>query len=273
MYKKSPLETYIREKRESKPILLMTHLVLGYPNFDDCYEMVKQMVEAGVDLIELQIPFSEPMADGPVILAANQAALDRQVTLDQCLDFAKRVTQDFPIPFLFMGYGNTFYRYGMEKMAQTMADIGLYGAIVPDLPPEESGRFPDPDHAPTPAPGQDYLGAMATHGQDPIHIFTPQTPEDRMAFLDTLSSGFIYCTARKGVTGADTQFSPELSDYLARCRAATRLPIAVGFGLKERADIEFLTGKADIAVMGSETLRVADRQGVGAVGDFINSLI
>ena len=120
MYKKSPLETYIREKRESKPILLMTHLVLGYPNFDDCYEMVKQMVEAGVDLIELQIPFSEPMADGPVILAANQAALDRQVTLDQCLDFAKRVTQNFPIPFLFMGYGNTFYRYGMEKMAQTM---------------------------------------------------------------------------------------------------------------------------------------------------------
>ncbi len=275
MYRTSDLETHIREKRKEKKLLLMTHIVLGYPDFDTCFNLVEQMVEAGVDLMELQIPFSEPMADGPVILKANQAALDRGATLDHCLAFAEKVTATFPIPFLFMGYANTFYRFGMEKMARKMTDLRIAGAIIPDLPPEESGR--DPNRTGNPAPprrsDQDYLGAMERHNRAPIHIFTPQTPEKRMVFLDAHSSGFIYCTARKGVTGKNTEFSGDLSQYLETCRSNTRLPIAVGFGIKERADIDFLQGKADIAVVGSETLRQLSSTGVREVGHFIRNLI
>ncbi|MCG8564707.1 MAG: tryptophan synthase subunit alpha [Desulfobacterales bacterium] len=272
MNKPHPLETYIRDRRKTKDILLMTHIVLGYPDFETSLALVEEMVAAGVDLMELQIPFSEPMADGPVILAANQAALDRGTTLAHCLDFSREVTRKFPIPFLFMGYANTFYRYGLDRMAQAMAEMDIAGAIVPDFPPEESGVNPGSSQLQSVLPGQNYLGAMGRHQRAPIHILTPQTPTARMEFLDRHSQGFIYCTARKGVTGKATAFSPELTAYLAQCRETSRLPLAVGFGVRERADIDFLRGKADIAVMGSETIRVLDDQGVAGVGKFIKGL-
>ncbi len=254
----SPLESYIRDRLNQKEILLMTHIVMGYPSFDASYEIVRQMVDAGVDLMELQIPFSEPMADGPVILKANQQAIENGSTVQQCLDFAQRVAQDFKIPFLFMSYANILFKYGMDRFAQKMADIGLKGAIVPDLPPEEAGE---------------YLPAMAGHDQAPIYIFSPETSDQRMKFINGAAKGFIYCLARKGVTGKSTNFSQDMAAYLARCRQATDLPLAVGFGVKEKADIDFLKGKADIAVVGSQTIREVEEKGVDATGPFIRSLI
>jgi tryptophan synthase alpha chain len=113
---------------------------------------------------------------------------------------------------------------------------------------------------------------MRAHGLSPIYIFSPRTPDARLALLGRAGDGFIYAVARKGVTGSATEFSDELATYLARCRAATELPLAVGFGLKSRADVDFLRGKADIAVVGSETIRVLQEQGIAAVGDFIRGL-
>jgi tryptophan synthase alpha chain len=252
------LETYIRNRQKKKDLLLMTHIVMGYPSFDACHDMIDQMVAAGVDLMELQIPFSEPMADGPVILRANQKALENGATVAECMAFAKDMAARYPIPFLFMTYANIPYRFGMERFAKATADIGLHGAIVPDLPIEESG---------------DYLQAMKRHGIAPIQMFSPLTPDDRMAKIATVSSGFIYCLARKGVTGADTQFSDDLTAYLARCRRASSVPIAVGFGIKEKADMIYLQGKADIAVIGSQTIRVMEEHGVNAVREFIQGLL
>ncbi len=254
----SELESYIRERRKEKEILLMTHIVMGYPSFEASYDIVKQMVESGVDLMELQIPFSEPMADGPVILKANQIALERGSTVQKCLDFAKKVANDFNIPFLFMSYANIPFKYGMDRFAKQMADLGLQGAIVPDLPPEEA---------------KDYLAAMDAHNQAPIYIFSPETSDERMEMIDSVSKGFIYCLARKGVTGKDTDFSLDIADYLNRCRQATDLPLAVGFGVKDKADIDFLKGKADIAVVGSQTIREGEEKGVDAIAPFIRSLI
>ncbi len=251
------LESYIREKQKKKNLLLMTHIVMGYPSFDDCHAMVQHMVAAGVDLMELQIPFSEPMADGPVILRANQKALDQGATVAKCLAFAKDMAARYPIPFLFMTYANIPYRFGMAAFAKKTADIGLTGAIVPDLPMEE---------------GEEYLKAMQENHLSPIQMFSPLTGEARMAKIAAASSGFIYCLARKGVTGADTQLSDDLTAYLARCRRATSIPLAVGFGIKDRADMLFLEGQADIAVIGSETIRVMERSGVDAVRDFIRGL-
>jgi tryptophan synthase alpha chain len=251
------LEHYVRERIAQRGMLLMTHIVLGHPNFDTSLRLVETMVDAGVDLMELQIPFSEPIADGPVILHANQEALNGGATVQRCFEFAEQVTRRFDLPFLFMSYYNVLFRLGMETFTSRMRAVGLKGAIVPDLPPEE---------------GADYLKAMAENSLAPIFIFSPNSKSTRMEQLARHSRGFIYCVARKGVTGSDTAFSNDLTDYLMRARAATSLPLAVGFGVKAKHDVDFLRGKADIAVVGSETLRVYDKAGIVGVGTFLRSL-
>ena len=251
------LESYLRERLREKEILIMSHIVLGYPSFEACFRIIEAMVQAGVDLTELQIPFSEPIADGPVILRANQEALQKGVTVQACLDFAQEVAQTFDIPFLFMSYYNILFKYGVKRFITEMPKRSLRGTIVPDLPPEE---------------GREYLEAMEEQGLSPIFIFSPTTSDARMAYIASLARGFIYCVARKGVTGADTDFSKALTEYLARCRTATSLPLALGFGVKEKADIDFLRGKVEIAVIGTQMIRLVENEGVGAVEGFIRSL-
>jgi tryptophan synthase alpha chain len=250
------LEAEIRRRRQQQDILLMTHIVLGYPNLDESRRVVEQMVAAGVDLMELQIPFSEPMADGPVILHANQKALAAGVTVDQCLELASKLSREFPIPFLFMTYYNIAFVRGPERFAREMRQAGVRGAIIPDLPYEE---------------GAGLLAAMAREELDPIFIYAPNTSDARMAEIAARARGLIYCVARKGVTGATTDFAG-LGDYLRRCRRHTQLPLALGFGVKDRKDVDAIKGLADIAVVGSETIRVIEKHGIAGVRPFIASL-
>ncbi len=252
------LKSYINKKLKTKDILLMTHIVMGYPSFEDSMNIVEQMVESGVDLIELQIPFSEPMADGPVILKANQKSIEKGSSVKKCFEFANTASKKFDIPFLFMSYANILYKYGIKQFSGQMAQMNLRGAIVPDIPPEEA---------------DEYVGALKENKLNPIFIYTPQTSDERMEYINTYADGFIYCVARKGVTGKETQFSRELESYLERCRKATDLPLAVGFGVKDKNDIDYLKGKADIAVIGSETIRIVDEKGVKATSEFIQNLI
>lgn len=251
------LKQYIEEKRKEKDILLMTHIVIGYPGFDESFKIIEEMVKAGVDLMELQIPFSEPIADGPVILHANQESLNKGATVEKCLEFAADTVKSFHIPFLFMSYYNILFKYGVERFTEKTKECGIKGAIVPDLPIEE---------------GKEYLDAMAARNLAPIFIFSPQTKEERMRKIASHAQGFIYCVAREGVTGFDTDFSKQLEAYLDLCRRTAGLPIALGFGVKEREDVDFLKNKADIAIIGTETIRVVDNKGVKAVGDFIRQL-
>jgi len=251
------LESYLRTRLKEKDILLMTHIVLGYSSFEDCFRIIETMVKADVDLMELQVPFSEPIADGPVILRANQKALAGGATVQRCLDFAQEITQTFDVPFLIMSYYNILFKYGVDHFVSTMAKRALRGAIIPDLPPQE---------------GQEYLKAMQKKDLAPIFIFSPTTPLERMKYLSSFARGFVYCVARKGVTGGETNFSGELAKYLVRCRTATHLPLAVGFGIKEKAHIDFLKGKADIAVIGTQIIRIMEKEGVASIGDFIRSL-
>ena len=251
------LEAHIRQKQREKPLLLMTHIVIGYPSFRESWALARTMVDAGVDLMELQIPFSEPMADGPVILQANQQALAAGSTVSKCFEFARELRAQVPIPLLFMTYYNIPFKLGVSRFVSDVKSAGLVGAIVPDLPPEE---------------GADYSLAMKAEGLDPIMLFAPNTPEPRMQMLAEHGSGMVYCVARKGVTGAKTDFSGDLTEYLARARRKTSLPLALGFGLKGRADVDFVRGKADVAVVGSESLRMLNESGIRATGDFIRSL-
>jgi tryptophan synthase alpha chain len=251
------IESYLRNRLKQRDILIMTHIVIGYPSFEESFRLVETMVRSGVDLMELQIPFSEPIADGPVILHANQKALSGGATVRKCFDFADKVAKTFDIPFLFMSYYNILFKFGVDRFSQSMVRAGLQGAIVPDLPHEE---------------GAEYLSAMDRHNLAPIFIFSPTTPDERMKDIASYARGFIYCVARKGVTGIDTDFSDQLEEYMGRCRAATDLPLALGFGVKDRADVDFIKGKTDIAVIGTQTIRLMEKEGISAVGEFIRGL-
>jgi tryptophan synthase alpha chain len=252
------LETYIRTTRQERDILLMTHIVMGYPSFDENRNVIAAMLDAGVELTELQIPFSEPTADGPVIMQANDAALKHGVTVTQCLDFAAEMCAAYPQhAFLFMTYYNIIFMRGIETFVQHAHAIGIRGIIAPDAPPEE---------------GQDYLRACQTHGVDPIFIFTPTHTAARLKELADVSRGFVYCVARRGVTGQKTDFSAGLDEQLALYQRATDLPLALGFGIREKADVDFLIGKVDIAVIGTQAIRIHEEQGAAAVGAFLRGL-
>jgi len=251
------LENTLHEALTGKKILLMTHLVLGYPSFAVNREVIRQMADNGVDLIEMQIPFSEPVADGPMILKANQESIARGTRVEQCLDFAAEITAEFHIPFLFMTYYNIIYKYGLEKFLERAHDINIQGFIVPDLPPEE---------------GREYIEQVKSRNMAPIQVFAPTSTKERMQMLARNGAGFIYCVARRGVTGKKTEFDQDFNGYMARCRSATSLPLAVGFGIRSREDVDFLTGKADIAVIGTETIRLVDEKGAEDVGSFIAGL-
>ncbi len=250
------LAEYIRKERERKDILLMTHIVLGYPSFDDSLRIVEAMVEGGVELMELQIPFSEPIADGPVILHANQKALDAGSTVDRCMEIAEQITSRFDIPFLAMTYYNIAFARGLREFPKALASAGLKGAIIPDLPHEEGDAF---------------FSDMLEMGLEPVFLFSPNTSDARMAEIAKRARGLLYCVARKGVTGTQTDFEA-LDSYLRRCKKATDLPLALGFGVQDREDVAALVGKVDIAIVGSQAIRVLDDEGVQAIKPFVQSL-
>ena len=253
------LERELKKRLETKSILLMTHLMLGYPSLAVNREVIGQMAANGVDCIELQIPFSEPIADGPVILRAGQRSLEQGMSVEECFRFGQEMAAAHPqVRFLFMTYYNILFKYGEIAFLQRTRDIGFCGTIVPDLPPEE---------------GYSYLATSKALDLAPVQFFTPTSTDARMREVAGLGSGFIYCVARRGVTGKKTTFDDNLDQYLARCRAATSLPLAVGFGISSRNDVAMLIGKADMAVIGTATIKLVDAEGPGAVGPFIAGLL
>jgi tryptophan synthase alpha chain len=251
------LEDEIRARRRERDILIMSHVVLGYPTLAASEALADSMVAAGVELIELQLPFSEPIADGAVILRANAEALRQGVTVAQCLEVAARLAARHRVGFLATAYYNTLFRRGIDRVVGELAACGLSGVITPDCPPEE---------------GEALLAAMERHGLAAVPLVSPRTPDARLRHLGRLGSGLVYAVAREGVTGGETHFAEALEAYLTRVRAATSLPLAVGFGVKTASDVAFLIGKADIAVVGSQTLRVLDRDGLAAARAFLAGL-
>jgi tryptophan synthase alpha chain len=253
------LEANLKERLRHKPILLMTHLVLGYPSVEVNREVIRHMAENGVDCIELQIPFSEPIADGPVILKAGQKSLAHGTRVEDCLRFGQEMAKTWSqVHFLFMSYYNILYQYGERAFLERCRDIGFCGNIIADLPPEE---------------GANYIATSRELGLSPIPFFTPTSTSARLQEMATHGEGFVYCVARRGVTGKHTEIDASLSDYLARCRRATSLPLAVGFGISSRDDVRGLTGKADMAVIGTATIKLVDAQGPAAVGPYIAALL
>jgi len=252
-----PLTNYLRERRANKPVLVMTHVVCGYPSFEDNWKELEIMAEFGVDLVELQFPFSEPSADGPLFVRANQESLANGTTVEDCLEFMSRVAAHFPFKVLMMGYYNTAFKMGHARYIECLAEAGASGFILPDLPLEESAE----------------LHALADQNElAPIMLMTPTNTADRLAKLGASARGFVYAVARKGVTGSQTAMDAELAGFLGHCKLATALPLAVGFGVSTKADVDFIAAHADIAIIGTAALRAWEDGREPALRAFFGSL-
>ncbi|HEY9624610.1 MAG TPA: tryptophan synthase subunit alpha [Crinalium sp.] len=254
----TPLEQFIVEQRQQQDILLMSHTVLGYPSFQDNYCAIDAMVKGGVELIELQFPFSEAIADGSLLLNANHSAIQTGTTIKDCFCFAAEITQRYrQTRFIIMTYYNVVYHYGVEQFVQTAADSGIAGVIIPDLPLEEA---------------KTYIEACNRQGIATIFLCTPNSSSKRLQQIAESTSGMIYCTARKGVTGHETHFSVQFDRYVESVRASVQLPIGVGFGIQSQAAISQLKGKVDIAIIGTQAVKLYVEQGAAALEVFIRNL-
>lgn len=251
------LAAFIKQKRQQKGFLLMPHLVLGYPDFATNSQQVAAMVEGGADIIELQIPFSEPVADGPLIANANLQSVAAGTRLEDCFRFAEQQKKTFPaVEFVWMTYVNLPFQKGYDRFLEQTSKIGVAATILPDLPIEEA---------------ESYLAACRKWQVDPIFIFTPYQSNKRLELLAKQAEGFIYCMARKGVTGENTAFDASVRSRLELYRRITALPLALGFGVSSPADVRGILSSLDILVIGSQLLRLMEKDGVAAIAPFLQS--
>jgi tryptophan synthase alpha chain len=223
--------------REVSQVALMPYLTVGFPQRDSTLELVPALEAAGADMFELGVPFSDPLADGATIQRATRRALEQGVTLSFCLEMIAALrTRGVQAPLLLMGYYNPLLRYGVEQACAELAAAGGDGWIVPDVPPEEAHELRQ---------------AATTHDLDLIMFVTPTTPDERIAQITRLASGFIYCVSLTGVTGARHELSLGLADFLSRVRRQTDLPLVVGFGISTAAHVAQVGQVADGAIVGS----------------------
>ncbi len=232
--------TFDRVRREGRAAL-MPFITMGYPDLESALDLVPALVEGGADLIELGIPFSDPLADGATIQATSQQALDNGMTLALCLEqVAALRARGVEVPLILMGYYNPILQMGGAKFAEEAARAGADGVIVPDLPPEEADELRTALHA---------------HGLALIFLLAPTSDDERVRLVAEQATGFIYLVSLTGVTGARDQLPPDLADFVARVRRTTDLPLAVGFGISRPEQAAMVAQMADGVIVGSALLR------------------
>lgn len=249
--------------REEKRIGLMTHVVVGYPSLPETELLVTTMAEAGVDFVELQIPFSDPIADGPTIMHACEESLRNGTKVADAFVLAKKMTQKLDIPILFMGYFNTVFKYGVKKFCEDAAKAGISGLIIPDFPLEEE-------------PNEHLLEYCGLSGLINIPVISPASNSERLVKNAAIAEGFVYCTSRQGTTGAGTELDPKVVEFLKRAKSVIKKPLAVGFGISTRQHVRLLEPHAEIAVVGSAVLDIVKKSGSNMekeVATFLRTLL
>jgi tryptophan synthase alpha chain len=255
------LQKNIQARRTTKSVLVMSHTVMGYPSLAYNHEQVRTLAESGVDIIELQFPFSDPMADGPVLSKANQESLENGTTIEHCFTEAKKITSAFQSTmFVIMTYYNVIYAYGKEAFLTKAKECGIQGIIVPDLPPDE-----DEAH--------DYVKAADATDIATIFLCTPFTSLERLNYISQYARGLIYCVARLGTTGRHTKFGPDFETYINNVKKSFALPIGVGFGIQTSDDVNHLKRVgADIAIICSHVIKMSMEKGLPAVKEYLNGI-
>ena len=222
--------------RNAGELGVVAYITAGDPALDATLRFVLALAEAGADVIELGVPFSDPLADGPTIQRASERALRSGTTLAKVLELVRRIRQASQVPLVLFSYYNPILQMGLEKFASAAETAGADGVLATDLTPEES---------------EDYRRILASHHLDTVFLGAPTSTDERLAKIAACSSGFLYLISRTGVTGAKDALPDDLPALLRRARAVTELPIAVGFGISLPGHVSILGGLADAAVVGS----------------------
>lgn len=238
------------------------YVTAGFPDASTCLEIIRTLAENGADVIEVGLPFSDPLADGPTIQQSSRQALDRGITPGGVLELVRRAKEQIDCPVVLMTYVNPVFRMGFARFASAAKNAGVDGVIIPDLPPEEA---------------DEWLQAAQHEGLDTIFLVAPTTTRDRMELVSSLSRGFLYYVSMTGVTGSDVAVSEELLNCVREAKEVSRVPVAVGFGISTPDQAHSIAGEADGVIVGSALIRAiqahesADAQ-ISAVAGLASSL-
>ena len=235
-------------------------LTAGDPDYETSLKNFKAVLEAGADLVEVGIPFSDPIAEGPVIQEADIRALGSGMTTDKVFELVKELRKDYDTPIVFMTYANPVYHYGADKFFQKASEAGADGIIIPDCPFEERHEFDE---------------TAAKYGMDFISMIAP-TSEDRIKTIASQAKGFIYVVSSLGVTGVRSEINTDLESIVKLIKEATDTPAAIGFGISKPEQVEKMTKFADGAIVGSAMVRIVAEYGKDApekLGEYVKSMV
>ncbi len=230
--------------KRAKNKALIPYVTVGYPNIEATLKVVPLLVENGADIVELGIPFSDPLADGVTIQRASFQALQNGVTTATCLEVAEQLRRKVNVPLVFMSYFNPLFRYGLDKFCRDCAKAGIDGLIIPDLPPEE---------------GTTLETITYKNDIDVIYLLAPTSTGERIRLVTEHSRGFIYLVSVTGVTGARHQLPKNLAQFIARVRKATDKPLCVGFGIATPGQARQVTQIADGVIVGSRLIQLMEQ--------------
>lgn len=249
----------IQSVLEQDKKLLSIYFTAGFPNLNDTVSILKQLESSGVDMIELGLPFSDPLADGPTIQESSTQALRNGMTTDKLFEQLKDVRKQVSVPLIVMGYFNPMMQYGVERFCQRCQEVGIDGLIVPDLPV-------DVYH-------EKYQTLFQQYGLLNMFLITPQTPDERIRFIDEVSDGFIYMVSSAATTGAQSSFGDAQADYFKRIgNMNLNAKLLVGFGISNAETYEAATAHSKGAIIGSAFIKHLDANGVNSVADFIKQI-
>ncbi|MGB5382903.1 MAG: tryptophan synthase subunit alpha [Lutimonas sp.] len=249
----------INQKLREDKKLLSIYFSAGYPELSDTVKIIEKLQHNGVDMIEIGLPFSDPLADGPTIQESSTRALKNGMTSDVLFDQLKPIRKTVHIPLVVMGYFNPILQYGVEKFCEKCAEVGIDGLIIPDLPVDVFH-----DH---------YEEIFSTYGLINIFLITPQTGEERIRFIDKISKGFIYMVSSASTTGAKTSFGNLQNDYFKRIDSMKlKTPQIVGFGISNKETFAQATAFAKGAIIGSAFVKNLTENGIQGIDSFVGSL-
>ncbi len=238
--------------------ILNIYFTAGYPNINDTVTIISELEKAGVDLIEVGIPYSDPLADGPTIQESGTVALKNGFTLKLLFEQIREARKTTTVPLILMGYVNQLMQYGIEKFVKECADSGVDGLIIPDLPPAVFER--------------DYKELFAIHNLSFTFLVTPNTSDERIKMLDNLTTGFLYVVSSASITGAKSGISDEQVAYFERIKPLISSPKLIGFGISDNETFTTACSYAEGAIIGSAFIKMLSKDGVGGIASYIKSV-
>ena len=256
------IEETFTKLRSNNEKALITYIMAGDPDIDTTESLISAIERAGADIIELGVPFSDPIADGPTIQRASDRALKSRTTLKKVMSLVKKIRKKAAVPIIVMTYYNIILQYGLKRFTDDAVRSGIDCAIIPDLPPEEAEEF---------------IRYARAAGLDTVFLLAPTSTEERIKKVTSVSSGFVYYVSMTGITGARLSNLNEVKDKVSEIQKHTNLPVAVGFGISRPEEARKISRWADGVIVGSALVRLIEdnigkKQMLTRVGGFVTSL-